>query len=551
MTMNFNRRKAVMSRSIKLGHCVCDPAKPCPCDLFKTRNICTCAGERPSDRERHVPLTSLVHKAGCASKIAQADLKRILAALPPVTDPNVLLGAAAGDDAGIYQLPDGTCLVQTVDVFTPCVDDPHLFGRIAAANSLSDVYAMGGCPLSALSIVGFPIETVDPDLMQTMLTGGMETLKEAGCALIGGHSINDQEVKCGFAITGVVDRDRITKRGAARPGDMLLLTKPLGTGMISFAAQIGRLSSACLNRVGESMATLNRDASELMLAHGAHACTDVTGFGLMGHLVEMMLDSGCRAEINLPLLPVHAAVRNCIENEILPGGIERNQEYSMAWVEIKDPSAELYAPILYDAQTSGGLLISLPPENVPPFINNMQTRGHADVSIIGQVFPPDPDRPGVVVGIIGSRLENYRGLLEESDMMAGKTSTSPEPQARSPLRNDEPSCCASPPTFDDKASESGDSSAPATAFQAPRMFADFMKETNREGNLDARSKKLMSIALSIARSCEPCLKIHLRSAIEMGIPAARIDEAAWLAIAFCGAPAMMFYQAARREAGLG
>ena len=286
------RRHAVMERSRQLGHCICNPAHPCPCPPLLEDNVCPCAGERPEKKTESVALTRHVRKAGCASKIGQADLWRILGRLPEVADPRVLLGAAAGDDAGVYQLDEKQALVQTVDVFTPCVDDPFLFGQIAAANSLSDIYAMGGTPLTALSIVGFPIDKLDGGIMEAMLRGGMEKLREAGCALLGGHSINDEEIKCGFAVTGVIDPARVVARDRARAGDVLVLTKPLGTGMIAFAAQLGLVSEACLAEAGASMSTLNRDAAELMALHGAHACTDVTGFGLAGHLVAMLRRSG-------------------------------------------------------------------------------------------------------------------------------------------------------------------------------------------------------------------------------------------------------------------
>ena len=195
--INLTRRKAVMGRSIKLGHCVCNPKKPCPCDTFKNYNVCTCAGEKLPIKKDRIALTQHVRNAACTSKVGQADLKRILGKLPPITDPNVLVGTAAGDDAGVYRIDDKYNLVQTVDVFTPCVDDPYLFGQITAANSLSDIYAMGGKPLTALSIIGFPIDELDSEIMEAILLGGMEKLQEANCSLIGGHSIDNEEIMCG------------------------------------------------------------------------------------------------------------------------------------------------------------------------------------------------------------------------------------------------------------------------------------------------------------------------------------------------------------------
>lgn len=392
MTAPKTRRQSVMSRSIKLGHCVCDPKKPCPCDMFREQNICMCAGEKPPVRSGDIALTRHVHKAGCASKIGQADLLRILGNLPAVTDPNVLIGTAAGDDAGVYKLNEREALVQTVDVFTPCVDSPHLFGQIAAANSVSDVYAMGGRPITALSIVGFPIEELDGAIMETMLRGAMEKLAEADCALIGGHSINDSEIKMGFAVTGVMSPGAAVRRDAARPGDVLVLTKPLGTGMVAFAAQLGRATPEALDEAGAWMARLNRDAAELMMKHGAHACTDVTGFGLAGHLVEMVRRSGLNAEVDLSRIPVLPFARTCLAGEILPGAVERNQEYAMAWVEIADASHEENIPLIYDPQTSGGLLIALPPEPAQRLVDDLRARDNGVASIFGRIAAKESDR---------------------------------------------------------------------------------------------------------------------------------------------------------------
>ena len=209
--IDYQKRKRVMGRSIKLGHCICNPKDPCPCDLFKQKNVCLCAGEREEDAPEDVALTTLVENAGCASKIGQEDLKRALAGLPRVFDPRVLVSSDTCDDAGVYKLTPNTALVQSVDVFTPVVDDPYAFGEIAAANSVSDIYAMGGNPLTALSIVAFPIDKLSPRIMNRMLQGGVDKLREAGVAVLGGHSIKDREIKFGFAVTGIVhgtDRQR-------------------------------------------------------------------------------------------------------------------------------------------------------------------------------------------------------------------------------------------------------------------------------------------------------------------------------------------------------
>ncbi|MCX8037028.1 MAG: selenide, water dikinase SelD [Candidatus Sumerlaeia bacterium] len=541
--VDIQRRKSVMSRSIKLGHCVCNPKKPCPCDEFRQYNVCACAGERLPVKSGEVRLTQYVRSAGCASKIGQADLLRILEALPPVSDPNVVVGAAAGDDAGIYRLDEKYNLVQTVDVFTPVVDDAYLFGQIAAANSVSDIYAMGGRPLTALSIVGFPIEQLDGRILEAMLRGGMDKLQEAGCTLIGGHSINDEEIKLGFAVTGVMDAAAPVRRNNARPGDALVLTKPLGTGMLSFGAQIGHIPEPVLHEAGGFMAALNKDAAELMLQYGAHACTDITGFGLAGHLVEMIRGSGVSAEIHLETLPVFAAVPLCIQHEILSGAIERNQEYAMAWVEAGGAAAEALLPILYDPQTSGGLLVALPEDSARQYVAAMHDRGHAAAAIIGRVTEKPLHAAEGRVVVIGRQLQNTFGRSEVIPM-ASKPSVAQEgsPEA--------PTCCASAPSRPPAEETACCAAAPAAAGAAPPApgaivpdaYMNFMALANQEGLIDKRAKKLMAVALSVAMRCKPCQIIHIKGALQMGITKAELDEAATLGVSFAGCPALMMYK---------
>lgn len=543
MAMGSSRRRNVMARSIKLGHCVCDPKQPCPCDTFKRYNVCQCAGERMPVKPGPAALTQLVHKAGCASKIGQADLLRILSNLPATNDPNVILGAAAGDDAGIYRIDDERALVQTVDVFTPCVDDPYLFGQIAAANSVSDVYAMGGRPLTALSVIGFPIEELDGAIMESMLRGGIDKMAEAGCTVVGGHSINDPEIKFGFAVTGLIELKDLVPRDTARPGDVLVLTKPLGTGMMAFAAQIGRISPEAMAEAGRSMATLNRDAAELMIKYGAHACTDITGYALAGHLVQMVRGSGVRAEIDLSRVPVFAAAAACLEQEVLPGAIERNQDYAMAWILVEDASCEGNLPILYDPQTSGGMLIALPEASARRLVDDLHARGHTAASIIGRIVEKEEsDADGKVV-IVNSHIENIVGIREELLV------TSKNEQNLGTLRSAEAaelplSCCDAPPADLDCC---GPADASAPAVDVMGLFTGFMKEANKPGLIDARNKKLMAIALSISQRCEPCLVIHMKGALAMGITIAEIDEVAGLAIAFGGCSAMMFYKEVKQK----
>jgi selenide,water dikinase len=374
-----------MARSIALGHCICNPKDPCPCDLFKQRNVCLCAGERVEDAPENVPLTTLVENAGCASKIGQEDLKRALSGLPRTFDPRVLVSSETCDDAGVFRLTPRTALVQSVDVFTPVVDDPYAFGEIAAANSVSDIYAMGGRPLTALSIVAFPIETLSPRIMNRMLQGGVDKLREAGVALLGGHSIKDREIKFGFAVTGLVDPRRMTVNSRARPGDVLILTKPLGTGTLSFARQIGRAPADGLAAAESSMRALNRIAAELMAAAGVTTATDITGFGLAGHLGEMAAQSGVEIEIYGAALPVFPGVLDLIRAGVISGAVERNREYAASFVRRDKTAGEDLETLLYDPQTSGGLLIAIRPSKAPALLAALHRKGVPAAAVVGRV----------------------------------------------------------------------------------------------------------------------------------------------------------------------
>lgn len=553
MAIDLVRRRAVMERSRKLGHCICNPKHPCPCPPLIEHNVCPCAGERMPVKKGAVALTHHVRKAGCASKIGQADLLNILNGLPPVVDPNVLLGTAAGDDAGVYKIDERHALVQTVDVFTPCVDDAYLFGKIAAANSVSDVYAMGGRPISALSIVGFPIDELDGSIMQDLLRGGLEKLEEAECALIGGHSINDEEVKCGFAVTGLIDPAMPIARDAAAPGDVLVLTKPLGTGMVAFAAQLGLASEAVLAEVGEWMAALNKDAAELMVKHEANGCTDVTGFGLAGHLVAMVRGSGVVAELDISQVPVFGMTPECIANEVFGGAVDRNQAYAMSWVSVDDnaPGEGAGLPVLYDAQTSGGLLISMPEDRARAFVDEMGQRGHEGVAIIGRVTEKPADVQDGYIRVVNTELQRLVGIREAIDMSKMRETPSPEPTQAPEARYEDVPCCEDPPDLSDIVARPA-APAPAAASGADPFatFKGFMAEANKPGLIDARNKKLMAIILSVANHCHPCLKIHLQGAMKMGLSKGEIDEAVALAVEFGGCTAMMFYKEVCQEVGL-
>lgn len=391
------KRKDVMGRSIKLGHCVCDPRKPCPCPLFVEKDVCQCAGERlPPEVDGEVKLTDFVRSAGCASKIGQKDLHKVLDMLPVVEDPRLIVGTATADDAGVFELSDGVTVVQTVDVFTPGVDDPRLFGRIAACNSLSDVYAMGGKPVTALSIIGFPIYSLPHEVMAEIIRGGMDILKEAGALMLGGHSINDEEIKFGLAVTGLIEKKNIISNAGAQPGDVLILTKPLGTGIISLAHQIDRASEESVEAMTLSMSTLNRVAAEVMVDHGATACTDVTGFGLLGHLCHIVSESGVTAEIEFSKLPLLPGVMDYASEGMFSGANERNADYCSIYAAFDEIITREMKAVLFDAQTSGGLLIALPESESEAALLKMKEGGCADAAIVGSIT--EKSEGGIKVG---------------------------------------------------------------------------------------------------------------------------------------------------------
>jgi selenide, water dikinase len=298
-------------------------------------------------------------------------------------DPNVLVGIATNDDAAVYRFGD-QALVATVDVFTPIVDDPRDFGRVAAANALSDVYAMGARPLFALAIIGFPAKKLPLAQMAAILQGGAEVCAEAGIAIVGGHSIDDAEPKYGLSVVGVVDPARVVRNSTARPGDALVLTKPIGTGAITQGVKLGRVGPDELLGVVAGMAALNRDACAAMLEVGVSAATDVTGFGLLGHLHEVVHASGVAAEIDAGAVPLYAGARALAEAGVLPGGSRRNAEYFGRWVEHDDRVDAPTRALLCDAQTSGGLLIAVPAERVEELRAGLRRRGILD-AVVGRI----------------------------------------------------------------------------------------------------------------------------------------------------------------------
>lgn len=284
---------------------------------------------------------------------------------------NVLVGFDTSDDAGVYKLTPECALVQTVDFFTPIVDDPYNFGAIAAANSLSDVYAMGGKPVSALSIVAYPGKG-DLDDLEQILKGGADKIHEAGCVVIGGHSITDDEIKFGYAVTGVVHPDRVKTNGGARPGDALVFTKRIGTGVISTALKRGIAREEDVRVSVESMLALNRSACEAMLEFDVHSCTDVSGFGLIGHAREMALAGGVTLELQAEAVRFLPGAVEYARAGAIPGGLKNNREFASCVVEKTRPISDEIENLLYDPQTSGGLLIAMPDDDAARFITKCE-----------------------------------------------------------------------------------------------------------------------------------------------------------------------------------
>lgn len=515
---------------MRLGHCICDPRRPCPCDVFREQQICPCAGERPDPVDlAQVRLTSLVRNAGCASKISPADLEAVLGRLPAVKDPAVLSGLAAADDAAIYRISDNLCLVQTVDVFTPCVDDPHLFGRICAANCLSDIYAMGGEPRTALSILAFPSETLDGEIMYRMLSGAMETLAQAGVALVGGHSIKDEEIKLGFAVTGTIDPATADALDQPHANDVLVLTKPLGTGVLAFCQQIGRRHEAGLAAAEASMAMLNRSAAEVMRAVGASACTDITGFALFGHLLRMLRKRSLTARIVSQALPAFPGALEAFRDGVIPGAVERNREFLGEALRVEPGVEEARVHLGCDAQTSGGLLIAIAPERLKALLDGLKQRG-VDAFVVGNLVASS----SASIQVVASREAMFpvadEGVRAPSVIMNSSTSESGMHPA---------GCCAD--IFDAK-------SMTGTSAETQKAFGALMRSVQAAGALSEKAKELILFSLVVHSRCHPCFDVHYRKAQELGITPAELDEAAWCAIAMGGAPVKMFYQECKEKA---
>ena len=302
------------------------------------------------------------------------------------TDENVLIGLDRADDAGVYRISDEIALIQTVDFFTPIVDDPYWFGQIAAANALSDVYAMGGVPKTAMNLVGFPLKTMDISILRQIIQGGIDKMVEAQVVLVGGHSVEDSELKYGLSVTGFVHPERFLVKKNLKQGDALILTKPLGTGIINTAIKGGLASDELIERVTRLMAALNRSAAEVMAAYPVHACTDITGFGLLGHLAEMVCGSGHSLLVQSAKVPILPEASEYAAMGLVPAGAYHNKTFREHMVSFEASVDALMRDILFDPQTSGGLLISVAGERAEALVADLMAKGIDQAAVIGSVI---------------------------------------------------------------------------------------------------------------------------------------------------------------------
>jgi len=301
------------------------------------------------------------------------------------TDSNLIVGLERADDAGVYKITDDIAIIQTVDFFTPIVDDPYWFGQIAAANALSDVYAMGGIPKTAMNLVAFPIKHMDISVLRQIIQGGLDKMKEADVVLVGGHSIQDNELKYGLSVTGFIHPDRILTKKNLKIGDHLILTKPIGTGIINTAIKGGLASDEIIQKVTHLMAALNQDAAEIMSHYPVHACTDITGFGLLGHLAEMIEDSEFGIEVMNNMIPIIPETFNYARMGLVPAGAYKNREFRESLVKFDLSVDRLMQDVLFDPQTSGGLLICVKEDRSDDLLTELREKGMNDAAIIGKV----------------------------------------------------------------------------------------------------------------------------------------------------------------------
>lgn len=302
------------------------------------------------------------------------------------------MGLDRADDAGVYKVTDDLAIIQTVDFFTPIVDDPYWFGQIAAANALSDVYAMGGVPKTAMNLVAFPIKDMDISVLRQIIQGGLDKMREAEVVLVGGHSVEDKELKYGLSVTGFIHPDSILTKKNLKTGDRLVLTKPLGTGIINTAIKGGLASKEITDTVTRLMATLNRDAAEIMKDYPVHACTDITGFGLLGHIAEMVIDTGLSVKLTSKTIPIIPETLEYAGMGLVPAGAYNNREFRECMVDFAPSVDRLVQDIFFDPQTSGGLLICVDRENADELIIALKEKGIKEAAIIGEVLAEPKER---------------------------------------------------------------------------------------------------------------------------------------------------------------
>lgn len=353
------------------------------------------------DHPQAVRLTQQVKAGGCASKLPAGSLRKVLSSLPVQTHPDLLVGFETSDDAGIFRIGPEQALVQTVDFFTPLVDDPFTFGQIAATNALSDVYAMGGRPITALALVCFP-QDADLRILEQIMRGGLAKMEEAQCIVVGGHSVRDAEMKFGYAVTGLIDPAHVYTNAGARPGDTLILTKPIGTGVITTALKQGKSKPEWVERAVVSMTTLNREAARLAAAcAGVHAITDVTGFGLMGHGREMAMGSGVSLEMEVAHVPLIEGALDAVRVGAIPGGLLANREFAECLVEdsLESCISDELRALLYDPQTSGGLLISVASEDSLALMASLKDADIPATTIgwVGRSFHAGTGGPAIIL----------------------------------------------------------------------------------------------------------------------------------------------------------
>jgi selenide,water dikinase len=339
-----------------------------------------------------IRLTQTVKGAGCAAKLAPGILDKALCGLDLPVDQNLLVGLERADDAAVYRVSDDLALVQTVDFFPPMVDDPFSFGQIAAANALSDVYAMGGVPKTAMNIVAFPAKTMDLSMLRTIIEGGLSKMREAGVVLVGGHTVEDSELKYGLAVTGYIHPDRILTKKNLQCGDRLILTKPLGTGIIATAIKAGLADQELTDRVTVAMATLNWEAVLTMDDFPVHACTDITGFGFLGHLAEMVVDSGHGVRIAASNVPMYPEALEWAAMGLIPAGAYNNRSFRGAFVDFAASVPQRVQDLLFDPQTSGGLLIALAAVEAERLVAALKARGIDCAAIVGEVVAEPVNR---------------------------------------------------------------------------------------------------------------------------------------------------------------